>query len=114
MRAKNAGKAKKKAAGPSITIRAASDLELADALEAAARQIRTKAKGGNWRLSAMMQQRGLLDRDVAAVVGSTLQAVYYWRRGLRAPGLASLGKIAALMECRPEDLGFTADGRLLE
>jgi hypothetical protein len=106
-------KAKSKSATKSLTIRAASDLELADALEAAARKIRAKVKGGNWRLTEMMQKRGLKDRDIAIEVGSTLQAVYYWRRAMRSPGKANLGLITQLMKCKPADIGLDDNGNAL-
>ena len=89
-----------------ITITAKTDLDLADALETAARQIRIEHQGGNWKLCALMKKRGLSDRGLADAMGTTLQAVYFWRRGKRTPPKETQAAIAAVLFCSVADLGF--------
>lgn len=89
-----------------ITVQAKDDLSLADALEAKAREIRARVKGGNTKLTALMTKRGLQDRALADAVGTTLQAVYYWRRGLRLPSKATLDALKEFLKCDAGAMGF--------
>lgn len=89
-----------------ITLTAATEEELAEKLDSAARRMRTAAAGGNVKLDEMMSRRGLSDHTLGRLMGMTWTAVYYWRRGLRAPTRYSLGRLVTALKCSPAEIGF--------
>lgn len=53
------------------------------------------------RLKAAMTRRGLFPRDVAAAVGKSAQAVYYWTTGRNEPQPEVLKRLAEFLEVSP-------------